>query len=138
MFILSFSCLGVTSIPHCITIQQYFFKIHFPHAKGDKISFVVFVARVSKDLPRNEFFQILKKWFQISQIFPILKILWKFDYCKIWHLEGDRCKQLSTCKLHIQSRQLKSVLIQTRRPIKMRHFSDETKYWVLIHFDGHF
>lgn len=67
-----FSCLSVTSIPHCVhTVPSYnstFFKIHFPHAKGDKISFAVFVARVSKGLPRNDFFQKLKKRFQISQI----------------------------------------------------------------------
>ena len=89
-----FSCLGMTSIPHCITLcrfiviiqyRTFHFEIRFPHAKSDKISFVVFVVRVSKGLPRNDFFQKLKTG--LSQI-CISKIgicgIWNFGHFKIF------------------------------------------------------
>ena len=134
-FFLSRRDINTTLYHHTIVL---FFKIHFPHAKGDKISFVVFVARVSKGLPRNEFFQILKKGFKFLKSFPFWKFCGNSTIVKfgIWKVTGAN----SSLRANYTSRagSWSQFLFKREGPIKMRHFSDETKYWVLIHFDGHF
>ena len=51
---------------------------------------MVFVARVSKGLPRNEFFQILKKSFKFLKSFPFWKFCGNSTIVKfgIWKVTG--------------------------------------------------